>query len=84
MLRAGYPTLLAWGVGGTIFPGSKPAGVTTRSLGIVTECLLPRSMLINMYVHDIYCQFRAGASMNMILSISNYRATIEFDDSFQP
>ena len=31
MLRAGYPTLLAWGTrGGAICPGSRPAG-TTRS-----------------------------------------------------
>ena len=32
--------------GGTICPGSRPAGVTTRCPRIVTECLLTRSMLI--------------------------------------
>ena len=32
--------------------------VTTRSPRIVTECLLTRSMLIKMYVYDIYSRFR--------------------------
>ena len=36
--------------GGTIYPGSRPAGVTTRSPRMVTECLLTRSMLIKMYL----------------------------------
>ena len=48
MLRVGYPTLLAWR-GGTIYPGSSPAGVTTRSPRMVTECFLTGSMLIKMY-----------------------------------
>ena len=66
MLRAGYPTLLAWR-GGTICPVSSPAGFTTRCPRMVTECLLTRSMLIKMYkftisgyvpvyVHCIYSQ----------------------------
>ena len=38
------------GGGGTIYPGSRQAGVTTRSPRIVTECLLTRSMLIKMYL----------------------------------
>ena len=33
------------GGGGTIYPGSRSAGVTTRSPRMVTECLLTRSML---------------------------------------
>ena len=37
------------GGGGKIYPGSRPAGVTTRSPRMVTECLLTRSMLIKMY-----------------------------------
>ena len=41
---------------------------TTRSPRIVTECLLTCSMLIKMYVHDIYIRLRAGA----ILSIREY------------
>ena len=66
---------------GTIFPGSRPA----RLPYVVTECLLTRSMLIKMYVHDIYSGFRAGA----ILSIRQYEhafittVSIEFEDSFQ-
>ena len=63
--RATKPYLL--GGGGTICPGSRPAGVTTRCPRIVTECLLTRSMLIKMYkftisgyvpvyVHCIYSQ----------------------------
>ena len=53
--------------GGMIYPGSRPADVTTRSPRMVTECLLTRSMLIKMYkftisgyvpvyVHCIYSQ----------------------------
>ena len=44
MLRAGYPTLLPWRGGGTIYPGSSPADVTTRSPRMVAEYLLTRSM----------------------------------------
>ena len=36
--------------GGTIYPGSRPAGVTTRSPRMVTECLLTRSKSIKMYL----------------------------------
>ena len=46
--RATQPYSL--GGGGTIYPGSRPAGVTTRSPRMVTECLLTRSVLIKMYV----------------------------------
>ena len=35
---------------GTIYPGSKPEGVTKRSPRMVTECLLTRSILIKMYL----------------------------------
>ena len=38
------------GGGNTIYPGSRPTGVTTRSPRMVTECLLTRSMLIKMYL----------------------------------
>ena len=50
--RATQPYSL--GEGGTIYPGPRPAGVTTRSPRMVTECLLSRSMLIKMYLpfHD--------------------------------
>ena len=66
MLQAGYPTD-SLGRGGTTYPGSRPAGVTTRCPRMVTQCLLTRSMLIKMYkftisgyvpeyVHCIYSQ----------------------------
>ena len=59
--------LYSLGGGGTIYPGSRPAGVTTRCPTMVTECLLIRSILIKMYkftisgyvpvyVHCIYSQ----------------------------
>ena len=45
--RATQPYSL--GGGGTIYPDSRPAGVTARSQIMVTECLLTRSILIKMY-----------------------------------
>ena len=39
--------------------------VTTRSLRIVTECLLTRSMLVKMYVHAFYSRFRIGAILSI-------------------
>ena len=39
--------------GGPIYPGSRPASVTTRYSRMVTECLLTRSMLIKMYKFTI-------------------------------
>ena len=38
------------GGGGTIYPGSRPTGVTIRSPRMVTYCLLTRSVLIKMYL----------------------------------
>ena len=38
------------GEGGTIYPSSRPAGVTTRSPRMVTECLVTRSMLIKIHL----------------------------------
>ena len=48
MLRAGLPNYLLGG-GGTTYPGSRQADVTTCSPRMVTECFLTRSMLIKMY-----------------------------------
>ena len=39
--------------------------VTTRSLRIITECLLTRSMLIKMYVYAIYSRFRIGPILSI-------------------
>ena len=50
--RATQPYSL--GGGGTIYPGSKPAGVTIRSPRMVTECLLTSSMLTKMYMHIVF------------------------------
>ena len=47
----------SFGGGGTIYPGSRPAGVTTRSPRMVTECLLTRSVLIKMYL-PLHCMCR--------------------------
>ena len=52
--RATQPYSLGGGGGGsTIYPGSRPAGVTSRCPRMVTECLLTRSMLIKMYKFTI-------------------------------
>ena len=47
--------LYSIGGGGTIYPGSRPADVTTRSPRIVAECKLTRSMLIKMCYHFMVC-----------------------------
>ena len=68
--RATQPYSL--GGGCTIYPGSIPAGVTTRSPRMVTECLFIRSMLIKMclpfhgmclYIYIVFTvsQFHADA-----------------------
>ena len=63
--------------------------VTTRSLRIVTECLLTRSMLIKMYVYAIYSRFRIGTILSIrkhryeFITSLHYTITIEFDESFQ-
>ena len=43
------------GGGDTIYPGSRPAGVTIRSPRMVTECLLTHSMLTKMYYYSMVC-----------------------------
>ena len=58
------------GGGGTIYPGSRPAGVTTRSPRMVTECLFIRSMLIKMYLlfHGV-CPY-----MYIVFTVSQFHA----------
>ena len=68
MLHAGYPTLLNWREGGGAVRFNQAQDqqvVTTRSPGIVTECLLTRSMLIKMYVYAIYSRFRIGTFLSI-------------------
>ena len=61
MYRAGEVSVhehasgLPKGGGGTIYPGSRTADVTTRSPRMVAECLLTRSMLIKMNYHFMVC-----------------------------
>ena len=42
------------GQGGTIYPGSRQAGITIHSPRMVTECLLTRSMLTKMYMYIVF------------------------------
>ena len=67
--RATQPYSLGVG-GGTIYPDSRPAGVTTRSPRMVTECLLTRSMFIKMYLplHGM-C-----VSMYIVFTVSKFHA----------
>ena len=74
------PTPLEWG-GGMIYPGSRPAGVITRSPRMVAECSLTRSMF-KMYYHFMECacictilftvsQFHADVYLVYLFSLSN-------------
>ena len=73
--RATQPYSL--GGGGKIYPGSRPAVVTTRCPRMVAECLLTRSMLIKMYkftfsgyVHVyVHCIFSQSISCRRSLSL---------------
>ena len=53
-----------------MYPSSRPAGVTTRSPSMVTECLLTRSILIKMYLplHGM-CQY-----MYFVFTVSQIHA----------
>ena len=59
--------------------------VTTRSPGIITECLLTWSMLIKMYVHAIYSCF----GIRSVVSNRKHEyefittITIKFEESFR-
>ena len=67
--RATQPYSL--GVGGTICPGSRSAGVTTRSPRMVTECLLTRSMLIK-YYHFMVCK----GICTIVFTVSQFHADV--------
>ena len=55
---------------GTIYPGSRPADVTTRSPRMVAECLLTRSMLIKMYYHFMVC------ICTIVFTVSQFHADV--------
>ena len=62
----------SFGGGGKICPGSRPAGITTRSPRMVTECLFIRSMLIKMYFlfHGM-CLY-----MYIVFTVSQFHADV--------
>ena len=66
--RATQPYSL--GGGGVIYPGSRPADVTTRSPRMVAECLFTRSMLIKMYYHSMAC----ACICTVVFTVSHFHA----------
>ena len=60
------------GSGGTIYPGSRPADVNTRSSRMVAECLLTRSMLIKMYYHFMVC----ACICTIVFTVSRFHADV--------
>ena len=60
------------GGGGTIYPGSISANVTTRSPRMVAECLLTRSMLIKMYYHFMTC----ACIRTIVFTVSQFHADV--------
>ena len=60
------------GGGGTIYPGSRSADVTTRSPRMVAECLLTRSMLIKMYYHFRVC----ACICSIVFTVSQFHADV--------
>ena len=60
------------GGGGTIYPGSRPAAVTTRSPRMVAECLRTRSMLVKMHYHCMVCAYIC----TVVLTVSQFHAGV--------
>ena len=73
--RATQPYSL--GGGGSIYPGSRPTDVTTRSPRMVAECLLTRSMLIKMYYHFMVCT----CICTIVFTLSQLHADVYFQIS---
>ena len=59
---------------GTIYPDSRPAGVTTRCPRMVTQCLLTPSMLIKMYYYFMVC----ACICMIIFTVSQFHADVYF------
>ena len=70
--RANQPYLLVGRGSGVRFIQARPAGVSTRSPRMVTECLLTRSMLIKMSlpVHGMYLY------MYIVSTVSQFHADV--------
>ena len=64
------------GGGGTIYPGSRPEGVTTRCPRMVTECLLTRSMLIKMYKFTSSGYVPVCLYMYTLFTVSQFHADV--------
>ena len=60
------------GGGDTIYPGLRPADVTTRSPRMVAECLLTRSMLIIMYYNFMICAYIC----TVVFAVSKFHADV--------
>ena len=58
--------------------------VTTRSLRIVTECLLTRSMLIKIYVYTIYSRFRIGTILSIRMHGYEFITTLSLSSLMSP
>ena len=58
--------------GGTIYQGSRPANVTTRSPKMEAKCLLTRSMLIKMYYHFMVC----ACICTIIFTVSQFHVDV--------
>ena len=58
--------------------------VTIRSPRIVTECLLPRSMLIKMYVYAIYSRFRVGTILSIRMHGYEFITTLSLSSLMSP
>ena len=67
------------GGGGTIYPGSIPAGVTTYSPRMVTECLLTRSMLIKVYLpfYDMYIVFTVSQLTSLNIYCTKFQCRLK-------
>ena len=72
MLRAGLPIPNTLEGGGTTYPGSRPADVTTRSPRMVADGLLTRSMLIKMYYHFMVC----ACLCTIVFTVSQFYAEV--------
>ena len=67
------------GGGGTIYPGSRPAGVTVRSPRMVTECSLTRSMLTKMYMYIVFTVSQMHADADPVYLVFQIAYMFLFD-----
>ena len=58
--------------------------VTTRSLRIVTECLLTRSMLIKLCIYAVYSRFRIGTIFSIRKHGYEFITTLSLSNLMSP